>query len=78
MATGAAHYQRAEQLEALAIRQWEQGQGELATHITMPQAQLHATLALAAAVIEPTVQTFARGEGTDERIITEWSEAVSG
>lgn len=73
--TGAGHYQQAEALVAAVM------DAKPATDIAanmLAAAQVHATLAQAAAVIEPTVQDLARGEGTDERIVTEWSEAVSG
>lgn len=52
--TGPEHYKRAQQLEELAVRQWERGSTELAVQLTMPQAQLHATLALAATQAEST------------------------
>lgn len=44
---GPEHYRRAEQLEQLAVQQWEKGQP--LWQLTMQQAQVHATLALAAA-----------------------------
>lgn len=49
MATGPEHYANSERLIQLALDQWEAGSCYLATDITMPQAQIEATLALAAA-----------------------------
>lgn len=84
MATGAHHYQAAERLIANAERLLNEGTPN--THeertrgggLLLDAAQVHATLALAAATIEPTIVTFGRGAGNDDRVLIEWSEAVSG
>lgn len=48
--TGAEHYKRAEYLERLAVEQWERDQP--LWQLTIQQAQVNATLALAAATID--------------------------
>lgn len=54
--TGPEHYREAEQLDALAAQQWGDSQvGEPCPQamLTAQRAQVHATLALAAAVVAP-------------------------
>jgi hypothetical protein len=44
--TPTEHHAEAERLLELAVQQWEKDRNQLATLLTIPQAQVHATLAL--------------------------------
>jgi hypothetical protein len=72
---GHEHYQEAERLVALALEQWDNGQCEIAHRVTMPQAQVHATLALAAATAEPSAQQY--GGLDDISGIRGWFQVLS-
>lgn len=76
--TGPEHFQEAERLITLALEQrLDERTDDVAprSRLTMAQAQVHATLALAAATAEPIAQSY---DGDyDTTIPAAWSEAIS-
>lgn len=69
--TGPEHYREAERLEQLAIVQFEKDKYSPLPQLTMQQAQVHATLAQSAAVIEAALAVQAGG------VSPEWEEVAS-
>lgn len=69
---GPEHYREAERLAEYAASPAAFHAGDAATSAQIAQA--HATLALAAATVEPVVQ---EAGGDPEPIITAWSQAIS-
>lgn len=76
--TGPEHYREAERLEQLAAHQYA-GSDTTDPHpqwtLTIQQAQVHATLALAAGTVETAYAVATHGE--DGAIRTDWIEAVA-
>lgn len=85
MPTGAAHYRMAEELIAKADEREHPDEPWCPDYRWTPQARanllteadVHASLACAAAYIEPIIHGLAPGEGDDERILVEWAEVTS-